>query len=240
MTVYTHSIPMVRPAVAPSVHPIGDIRLDPASVEARKVTSVGRLSNYIGMMTIGKLHKWPPYLVDIRRGTEVKEPEILLEILLEPERDQPQKDRQEDAIEDDHTLYSTQFVRYCIISSSFWVSKGLHAAGRELCPPSIGLSEKFEAVLVVVDDVVAVVSRFLLSRCHGLQKVQEERHGNSPEEISTNESFDMGYDSLSTFFLSTSDTFTKAHVDFIPKRGAMSEWRVVILGHPKAYMELQK
>jgi len=86
MTVYTHSIPLVRPAATPSVHPVGDIRLDPASVEARKVASLGQLSNFIGTLTIGKIHKWPPYLMDIRQRIEIREPEILLEMLLEPER----------------------------------------------------------------------------------------------------------------------------------------------------------
>ena len=86
MTMYTHSLPLVRPAATPSVHPVGDVRLDPASVEARRVATTGQLSQFKGILSIGKLNQWPPYLVDIRQGTEIREPEILLEMLLEPER----------------------------------------------------------------------------------------------------------------------------------------------------------
>lgn len=85
-TVYTHTLPLVTPALKPAVYAVGDVRLDPASVEARYLTSKGNLQSYQGMLSIGKLDSFPPYIVDIRQTNEVKQPEILLELLLQPER----------------------------------------------------------------------------------------------------------------------------------------------------------
>lgn len=86
LAVYTYTLPLVRPASTPSVHAVGDVRLDPASVEARRIASLGGLQIFRGMLTIGKANQWPPYLVDVRQAQETKEPEILLELLLQPER----------------------------------------------------------------------------------------------------------------------------------------------------------
>ena len=86
-TVYTHALPLVQPASTPSVHAVGDVRLDASSVEARRIATMGSdLKSFRGMLTIGKPGQWPPYLLDIRQSTEIAEPEILLELLLQPER----------------------------------------------------------------------------------------------------------------------------------------------------------
>lgn len=84
--VYKHSLPLITPAKKASVHEVGEVRIDPASKEARHIATQGQLHNFAGMVTIGKTGQWPPFLIDIRNPSEVREPEILLEILLEPER----------------------------------------------------------------------------------------------------------------------------------------------------------
>lgn len=85
--VYTHALPLIRPALTPLVQAVGDVRLDPASVEARRIATLGAgLQGFRGMLSIGKLNQWPPFLVDIKQAHEIKEPEILLELLLQPER----------------------------------------------------------------------------------------------------------------------------------------------------------
>ena len=86
LKVYTHSLPFVRPSSSAAVSPLGDVRLDPASREAQKLATQGELQHFKGMLAVGKPGQWPPFLVDIRQATEVKEPEIMLELLLQPER----------------------------------------------------------------------------------------------------------------------------------------------------------
>ena len=86
LTIYSHSLPFMKQSSTPTVKPVGEIRLDPTSVEAQNITTMGNPQDFTGMLTIGKPGSFPPYLVHVRDGAELKEPELLLEMLLYPER----------------------------------------------------------------------------------------------------------------------------------------------------------
>jgi hypothetical protein len=113
LNVYTHSFPFVLPSKRPEVTPVGEIRLDPASIEAQKI-AVDGWSNFKGLVTIGKPGSWPPYLVHVQHGGEIKEPEIMLEMLLEPERIEKDTDGIATTATDSDrmTVADTQGLRY--------------------------------------------------------------------------------------------------------------------------------
>lgn len=92
VSIYTHTIlPIIRPEVSipMRVVPVGQLKLDPASKEAQQIMNEfgGDLTRFKGHVGVtAKKGQWPPFLLDFRgETTAIPEPEILLEILLNPD-----------------------------------------------------------------------------------------------------------------------------------------------------------
>jgi len=98
LLLYNYRLPFIRPSQTPKTVPVGQVIMDASSADTQKIVNVlgGDLTKFRGHIGIGKQHQWPPYLLDIRAPTDVPEPEILLEALLQPEqmmKTPPQKSR---------------------------------------------------------------------------------------------------------------------------------------------------
>lgn len=89
VAIATHDIPWVRPAKKPKLYQLGQVWLDPASPDTSILLDRcdGNLQVFRGHLGLSSSStKWPPLLLDIRSVDNVPEPELLLDLLLTPER----------------------------------------------------------------------------------------------------------------------------------------------------------
>jgi hypothetical protein len=95
--VWKHTLPMVRASKIPLTVPLGEITMDKASPDTAKVLNEcnGNLQKYQGHLGIRVNDGYFPLLLEIRKPTEIDYPQLLLEVLLDPERLKQSKRRSE-------------------------------------------------------------------------------------------------------------------------------------------------
>jgi len=97
LRIYTHTIPVVRPAAKPTVVSVGQVVLDPSAEDTQTVLNQhqGDLEKFHGHIGVGpptgsktklwSLFPYMSYLMDIRDPSNVPEPDLLLQLLLHSE-----------------------------------------------------------------------------------------------------------------------------------------------------------
>lgn len=97
LRLYAHRTPWVRPSSKPVEVPVGDIAMDTASEETKKILDQhhGEIQDFVGHVGIGpppgakkklwSLFPYMSYLLDIRQPSNVPEPDLLLKLMLHPE-----------------------------------------------------------------------------------------------------------------------------------------------------------
>lgn len=98
LMVYTHNLPLVIPSSTPSANvPVGQIVMDPASDDTQAILDkhYGDIQQFVGHVGVGppagsrtklwSLFPYMSYLVDVRQPSNVPEPDLLLQLMLDPE-----------------------------------------------------------------------------------------------------------------------------------------------------------
>ena len=95
---WNYRVPFVTPNPKPRKFDMGTLTMDAASPDTERVLNEGGLHRYTGHLAVSLPNSWPPFLLDIREPSDVPEPAILLEALLQPElmtKDQQQPKKKE-------------------------------------------------------------------------------------------------------------------------------------------------
>lgn len=89
LMVYGHSLPFVGFSSQPRIYPLGEISLDPASSDIKKIlqTYKGDIRKYTGHLPLLITDKTIPWLLEVRDGNEeIHNGEVLLQALLNNKR----------------------------------------------------------------------------------------------------------------------------------------------------------
>ncbi|KAG7346742.1 hypothetical protein IV203_005811 [Nitzschia inconspicua] len=86
--VWKHSLPFVQPSRNPTTFHLGDIFMDKTSSDTSKILTEyeGDIQKFQGHLGLGLKHGYIPLLLEIRESHEVCQPQMLLEVLLDPQR----------------------------------------------------------------------------------------------------------------------------------------------------------
>jgi hypothetical protein len=97
--VWKHSLPLVQPSKNPTKIPLGEIYMDKTSSDTSKILNDygGDLQKFQGHIGLGLKNGYIPLLLEIREPFEVRQSQMLLEILLDPQRLQQQTARKADS-----------------------------------------------------------------------------------------------------------------------------------------------
>ena len=95
--VWKHTLPFVNASSAPITKPLGSITMDKASSDTSKILNdyKGDLRQYQGHLGIQVKDGYIPLLMEIRQPSEVHDAQLLLEVLLDPDRLQQSRHKNE-------------------------------------------------------------------------------------------------------------------------------------------------
>lgn len=86
--VWKHSLPFVQASKSPAKIALGEIAMDKTSPDTSKILNDygGDLRLFQGHLGLGLKHGYIPLLLEIKEGFEVQNSQLLLEVLLDPQR----------------------------------------------------------------------------------------------------------------------------------------------------------
>jgi hypothetical protein len=95
LKVYTYSL-LVRPSTRPTAYKVGQLTLNPESTEAQQILTEyrGNAKLFRGKLGLKASNTAIPYIVEVQHDDDVKEPELLLQVLL-PDKDLPKQARKD-------------------------------------------------------------------------------------------------------------------------------------------------
>ena len=86
--VWKHSLPLVRPSQKPLTILLGGVTMDKTSSDTKKILNEygGDITKYQGHLGLSLENGYIPLLVEVREPTEVLNPQLMFEVLLDPQR----------------------------------------------------------------------------------------------------------------------------------------------------------
>jgi hypothetical protein len=86
--VWKYSLPFVQPSKNPSTIPVGNILMDTTSSDTSKILNEygGDLRKFQGYLGLALTNAYIPLLLDIQEAAEVHDSQLLLQVLLDPQR----------------------------------------------------------------------------------------------------------------------------------------------------------
>jgi hypothetical protein len=79
---WKHDMPFIRQSAVPLVYPLGSLKMDHSSSDTRKLVKENR--NYKGHLGISVEGRWIPMLLEVRGPSELLDPQLMLQALLDP------------------------------------------------------------------------------------------------------------------------------------------------------------